>query len=285
MSIMSRASGRLIVTRSSNPGKGERKMILKEDHIDLETPSGIMRTYRVRPAAPGKYPGLVLFSEIFQVTGPIFRTARLLASQGYIVAIPEIFHEFEPVGTPLPYTPEGTDKGNRYKIEKQLAAYDHDARIVLDHLKSLSDCTGRLGSIGICIGGHLSFRCAMNENVLAAVCFYATDIHKRSLGQGMKDNSLDRIPEIKGELLMIFGKQDPHVPQAGRDLIYRSLTDAGTNFTWHEFNAEHAFIRDEGHRYNPSLAQICYAMSLELFQRKLYAGEHLAVKAGTESRH
>ena len=260
-------------------------MILTEDHVDLATPTGVMRTFRIRPAGVGKYPGVVLFSEIFQVTGPILRTARLVASQGYIVAIPEIFHEFEPLGTALPYTPEGTDKGNRDKIEKELSAYDHDARAVLDYLKGLPECSGRLGAMGICIGGHLSFRCAMHEDVLAAVCFYATDIHKRSLGKGMNDNSLDRIPEIKGELLMIYGKQDPHVPQAGRDLIYRSLTGAGVNFTWHEFNAEHAFIRDEGHRYNAALAQIGYAMAFELFQRKLYAGEHQAAKTGTEARH
>src|SRR3569833_2399995 len=144
-------------------------MTLTEDHVDLATPTGIMRTHRVRPAA-GTYPGLIVFSEIFQVTGPILRTARLLASYGYIVVIPEIFHEFEPAGTALPYTPEGTDKGNRYKIEKDLAAYDHDARIALDYLKSLPGCNGRLGAIGICIGGHLSFRCAMNAAVLAAVC-------------------------------------------------------------------------------------------------------------------
>jgi len=100
----------------------------------------------------------------------------------------------------------------------------------------------------------------------------------------MNDNSLDRIPEINGELLMIYGKQDPHVPQAGRDLIYRRLTEGGVNFTWHEFNAEHAFLRDEGHRYNAALAHIGYAMTLELFQRKLYAGEQ-AVTVGSEARH
>ena len=260
-------------------------MILSEDFVDLETPSGPMRTHRVRPAAAGTYPGLVLFSEIFQATGPILRTARLLASRGYIVAVPEIFHEFEPPGAAFPYTPEGTDKGNRYKVDKPLAAYDHDARVVLDHLMSLPECSGQLGCLGFCIGGHLAFRCAMNQDVLASACFYATDIHKRSLGKGMKDDSLDRIAEIKGELLMIYGKQDPHIPQAGRDLVYRGLTDAGVNFTWHEFNAEHAFMRDEGHRYNAALAQVCYAMVLELFQRKLYAGERSAPVAGGEARH
>jgi len=252
-------------------------MLIKEDHVDLSTLKGPMRTFTFKPAAPGVYPGLVLFSEIFQVTGPIQRTARLLASHGYIVVVPEIFHEFEPPGTPFTYTPEGTDKGNRYKIEKEIASYDSDARAALDYLKSLPDCNGRLGAIGICIGGHLSFRCAMNPDVLATVCFYATDVHKRSLGKGMNDNSLDRIPEIKGETLMIWGKQDPHVPQAGRDIVYKAMTDAGVNFTWHEFNAEHAFLRDEGYRYNPVLARICFEMVFELFNRKLQLGESLGV--------
>jgi len=56
----------------------------------------------------------------------------------------------------------------------------------------------------------------MNPEVLAATCFYATDIHKRGLGKGMCDNSLDRIKELKGEMLMIWGRQDPHVPREGR---------------------------------------------------------------------
>src|SRR3954463_6242054 len=141
-------------------------MLLKEDYVDLDTPTGPMRTHRFEPAAGGPYPGVVLFSEIFQVTGPIRRTARLIASQGYLVAAPEVYHEREPLGCALAYDKEGTDKGNRYKIEKVLSAYDSDARAVIAHLKSLPECNGRLGSIGICLGGHLSFRCAMNPEIL-----------------------------------------------------------------------------------------------------------------------
>ncbi len=247
-------------------------MLIQEDHCDIATPTGSMRVHRFRPASGGPYPGLVLFSEIFQITGPIQRTARRLAAQGYIVAAPEVYHEFEPAGCALAYDKEGTDKGNRYKIEKELAAYDSDARAVIAHLKSLPGCNGRLGSIGICLGGHLSFRCAMNPEILAAACLYATDIHKGSLGMGLKDDSLARIPELKGEMLMIWGKQDPHVPQAGRDLIYRTMTEAGVNFTWHEFNAQHAFIRDEGARYDSALADLCYGLINETFSRRLQAG-------------
>jgi len=263
-------------------------MTIKDNEcVDLPTPNRAMRTFIFRPTAAGKYPGLVLFSEIFQVTGPIRRTAALLAGHGFVVAVPEIYHEFLPAGTVLPYDQAGADKGNELKIAKELASYDHDARAALDYLKSHPACTGKLGSIGICIGGHLSFRAALNRDVLAAVCFYATDIHKRGLGKGMCDDSLMRIKELQGEMLMIWGRQDPHVPREGRAMVYNALADAGVHFTWHEFNGQHAFLRDEGARYDPELALKSYGLALELFKRKLGEGDLPAAESGgpKETKH
>ncbi|MBV8174308.1 MAG: dienelactone hydrolase family protein [Verrucomicrobia bacterium] len=245
-------------------------MTIKDDEsVDLPTSLGPMRTYVFHPSADGRYPGLVLFSEIFQVTGPIRRAAAILAGHGFIVAVPEIFHELEPPGTVLPYDQAGAERGNAHKITKELSSYDDDARLTLTYLKTHAKCTGKLGTMGFCIGGHLAFRAAMNSEVLAATCCYPTDIHKRSLGKGLHDNSLDRIPEIKGELLIVFGRQDPHVPREGRAIVYNALADANTNFTWHEFNGAHAFMRDEGARYDPAATRIVYGMALELFWRKL----------------
>jgi len=237
--------------------------------VDLQTSTGPMRVQISRPAAAGRYPGIVLYSEIFQVTGPIRRAAAFLAGHGFVVAVPEVYHELEPAGTVLAYDQAGADRGNAHKTAKEVSAYDSDARAVIDHLKSRADCTGKLASLGICLGGHLSFRCAMNPEILAGVCFYATDIHKRSLGRGMNDNSLDRIKEIKGEMLMIWGRQDPHIPPEGRRVVYDALATAGTNFTWHEFNGQHAFMRDEGARYDPALARVCWDLVLEVLYRRL----------------
>lgn len=246
--------------------------IIDSESADLTTPTGPMRTYVFRPVAGGRYPGLVLYSEIFQVTGPIRRTAAMLASHGFVVVVPEIYHELEPAGTVLAYDEAGAARGNRHKITKALSSYDDDARAALGYLASSPHCTGKLGVVGICIGGHLAFRAAMQPDVLAAACFYATDIHKRGLGQGTHDDSLDRIGKITGELLMIWGRQDPHIPREGRALIYNALSDAGVHFQWHEFNAAHAFMRDEGPRYDPAAARICYDMTLELFHRRLGEG-------------
>lgn len=263
-------------------------MLIKDNEIaDISTPTGDMRAHIFRPAAPGKYPAILMFSEIFQVTAPIRRTAAMLAGHGFIVACPEIYHELEPAGTVLAYDEEGTTRGNAHKTTKPVDAYDSDARAVLDYLKSRNDCTGRLGVMGICIGGHLAFRAAMNPDVLATTCFYATDIHKRGLGLGKNDNSLDRVGEIKGELLHIWGRQDPHVPLEGRNLLKARLEEVGTKYTWHEFNAQHAFMRDEGPRYDPALALQSWGLLLELFHRRLGWGDLDVATDGApaESRH
>ena len=260
-------------------------MTITEAIVEIATPTGPMRAIAFRPAAEGKYPGLVLYSEIFQITGPIRRTGAYLAAQGYVVVVPEIYHEMEPAGTVLAYDDAGAQKGNAYKIAKEISAYDSDARAALDHLKSREDCTGQLGVMGICIGGHLAFRAAMNPDVLATACFYATDIHKGSLGKGMKDNSLARAGEIRGELLHIWGRQDPHVPLEGRNLIHARLEEAGVKFQWIEVNGQHAFLRDEGPRYDPVLARLCYGFVLELFHRRLSAGDRQTSGSSGISTH
>jgi carboxymethylenebutenolidase len=59
----------------------------------------------------------------------------------------------------------------------------------------------------------------------------------------------------------------------GRARIYARMSDAGVGFTWHEWNGQHAFLRDEGPRYDPALALISYRMAIDLFARKLGEGD------------
>jgi carboxymethylenebutenolidase len=77
-------------------------MLINESFIDLSVtlPSGqvgTMRTHVFRPVGDqGSLGGICLWSEIYQVTGPVRRLGRQLASEGFIVAAPEVYHEFEP---------------------------------------------------------------------------------------------------------------------------------------------------------------------------------------------
>jgi carboxymethylenebutenolidase len=69
--------------------------------------------------------------------------------------------------------------------------------------------------------------------------------------------------------MMVWGKQDPHIPDTGRMTIHNNLLASGNVFSWHELNASHAFMRDEGERYDPQLALQVYQMAIALFNRTL----------------
>ena len=175
----------------------------------------------------------------------------------------------EPAGTVLGYTQEGSARGNAHKTAKELAAYDSDASAIITWLQADPGCTGAVGAMGMCLGGHLAFRCALDPRIAAAACLYPTDLHKKTLGKGMADDSLERCGEIRGELLLIFGRQDPHISLEGRRMVQAALEAAGNSYEWHEFNAQHAFIRDEGHRYDPARTALVQTLCLDLFRRTL----------------
>ena len=126
--------------------------------------------------------------------------------------------------------------------------------------------SGKIGAIGFCIGGHLAFRAAFQPDVRATVCYYPTGIHDGKLGKDADAGSLARAKEIRGELLMIFGTKDPHVPEAGREIIDRALRESGVRYKILLYPAEHAFTRDEGPRYDPEATDQAFAETIHLFR-------------------
>lgn len=244
-------------------------MITQHHFEDLQTPTGPMRTYIYRPVADGQWPCIIFYSEIFQQTAPIARAANILAGHGFVVLVPEVFHELNLIGTVLGYDDAGKDKGNNDKWAKPLEDHDADTQVMIDFAKAQKYCTGFVGAMGVCIGGHLAYRAAINPQIKAACCLYATDIHSNTLPSADDNTSLKRTEDIQGELMMIWGKQDPHIPTEGRKLVLENLLESGALFTWHELNAQHAFMRDEGDRFDPQLAIKVYQMAVELFQRTL----------------
>lgn len=244
-------------------------MIIQNDYVDLNTPTGTMRTYIYRPVPEGRYPAIIFYSEIFQQTAPIARSAAIMAGHGFIVLVPEVAHELNPIGTVLGYDDAGKEKGNNDKFAKPLRNHDTDTQAMVDFLQQRDDYSGAVGSMGVCLGGHLAFRAALNPALKAACCLYATDLHSNTLPAEDADQTLSRAGEIQGELLMIWGRQDPHVPDEPRAAINQALREADCNFSWVELNGQHAFMRDEGERYDPELALQCYQMAVNLFRRTL----------------
>jgi len=244
-------------------------MIIQHQINDIHTPSGLMRTSVFRPVKEGKFPAIIFYSEIFQQTSPITRSAQTLASHGFVVLVPEIFHELNPLGTVLAYDDAGKDKGNADKFAKPLEQHDADTQAMCDFIQQQTFCTGKIGVMGVCIGGHLAFRATLNPQIGGAFCLYPTDIHSNTLPCETGNDSLGRSKDITCPLVLVFGKQDPHVSAEGRVLIQQTLSQNKCDFSWHEVNAQHAFMRDEGERYDAALALQMYKMAIDFFHDSL----------------
>jgi dienelactone hydrolase len=76
-----------------------------------------------------------------------------------------------------------------------------------------------------------------------------------------------RLSQIKAELLLVFGDVDPHVPAPARAAIRAALQTSGVKHTYLELPGEHAFMRDEGARYDPAMADRVFADAIALFRR------------------
>jgi carboxymethylenebutenolidase len=235
---------------------------------ELRVDDSPMRAYVAAPRAEGKYPGVLLYCEIFQLTAPIRRSVERLAGHGFVVAAPEIYHRIERPGTVMPYDDIGRIWGNDDAKRTPVAAFDADARATLDWLaKHPKVAPGKLATMGFCIGGHLAWRAALQPDVRAAVCCYPTGVHNGKLGKDADAGTFSRFGEIAGEMLLVFGDVDPHVPAEGRQKLVQGLKSAGTKHRILTVPGEHAFMRDEGMRYDPAAADQVWAEAVGMFKR------------------
>ncbi|HKS39037.1 MAG TPA: dienelactone hydrolase family protein [Blastocatellia bacterium] len=245
-------------------------MIITTQYVDIPVDNSPMRMFVAAPKAEGRYPGILFYSDIFQLTGPMLRATARLAGYGFVVAAPEIYHRIEPAGTVIPFDDAGRTQGLADAAKTPVAHFDAGCRATLDYLANHDRVEkGKLGAGGFCIGGHLAFRAALQPDVVATVCFYGTGIHNGKLGQDENAGSLERADEIRGVLLMVFGTLDPHVPEDGRAKIQSALEQAGTKFSISLYEAEHAFMRDEGPRYDAEATDQAFTEMVDFFRRAL----------------
>jgi carboxymethylenebutenolidase len=247
---------------------GELLMIIATEFVDIPVDGASMRTFIARPKSEGRYPGIIFYSDIFQLTGTMLRSCARLAGYGFVVAAPEIYHRIEPAGLAIPFDDAGRTRGLEDAARTPVAHFDADCRAALDYLSGHPAVASKqLGAAGFCIGGHLSFRAALQPDVKATVCFYGTGIHNGKLGKDEDARSLERAGEIRGELLLVWGALDPHIPEDGRAKIEASLRESGVNFSQRLYTAEHAFMRDEGPRYDSEATDQAFGDMIGFYRR------------------
>lgn len=242
-------------------------MQITKRNVGLTVDNSLMRLYVAAPQPEGQYPGILFYSDIYQLGEPIIRLSNHLAGYGFVVAAMEIFHRLEPIGTVIHPDDLGRLRGNENAARTAIAEYDADTRAALNWLKDEPTVApGQWGAMGFCIGGHLAFRAALQPEVKVAVCCYPTGIHSGKLGKEPA-NTIQQVSDIQGSILLIFGTLDPHIPVEGRQTILQALTAAQVNYKVVEYEANHTFMRDDGYRYDPVATDAAWKESVDFLKQ------------------
>ncbi|HEX8092211.1 dienelactone hydrolase family protein [Jatrophihabitans sp.] len=244
-------------------------MKLREDEVRVPAPDCEIRALVISPVGDGVWPGVLLYTDIFQLTESTLRTARRLASHGFVVCVPEIYPRGSLAGVALEFDDAGKKAASAGAAGTTTAQFDSDRQAVLDYLQQRPG-VDQLHAVGFCIGGHLAFRAAFDPRVTATVCFYPTGLHNGALGADADAGSLAAAASIQGRLMIVFGSQDPHVPADARLRILSELYSAGLDdVELHVYaGGEHAFMRDVGARHDPVLTDLALLEGVSFLIRR-----------------
>lgn len=210
-----------------------------------------------RATPPGTPRGaVVVVHEIFGLTPHIRSVCDRLAAEGYVAVAPDLFAE--PLqGSFLPYTPEGKARGLAIKNaagEAALAARVVDCAAAL-HGAGAGGVKLRVGVVGFCLGGALAWLAAERGTIDGAVGYYGVGVGRL----------LAHRPVCP--VLMHFGRTDPAIPAAE----VAALRAAHPTLAVHEYDAGHAFNRDDDASYEPTSAAAAWGRTLEFLSDCLEA--------------
>ena len=134
-------------------------MKLREERVRIPAPDGEIQAIVIEPTGSHRGQGVLYYSDIFQLTESTLRTARQLASAGFVVCLPEIYpREF--AGVALEFDDAGKQAGLAGAAHTTTAQFDADRDAVLDYLAQRDDLD-QINAAGFCLGGHLAFRAAL----------------------------------------------------------------------------------------------------------------------------
>jgi carboxymethylenebutenolidase len=226
--------------------------------IDIDTNNGnAFRGYLSLPPK-GSGPGIVLIQEIWGVNSHIRAVADQYALDGYVVLAPDVFWRQKP-GIDLTYDDAGSAEAFGYmkKVDFPLAVQDLTKAVKL--LRSMPEVTGGVASVGFCMGGLLSYLCAANAGVDAAVCYYGGGIHTQ----------LDQAGKITCPILFHFAEKDHFIPASAIDAVKAAFANSKNAVIETYPDVDHGFNCWERPSYNQKASAVAHGLALSFLGKVL----------------
>ena len=240
--------------------------------IDIKTADGTADAYFVHPAK-GKYPGVLIWPDIFGLR-PAFKTmATRLAESGYSVLVINPFYRTKRAPT-APDRPDFNDPETRKALTALMGSIGPkttvvDARAFVSFLDSQSavDKRKKIGTTGYCMGGPYVFRTAalIPDRVGAGATFH---------GGGLVTDNADSphllIPQMKAHFLVAIAESDDKKEPESKNVLRKSFDGAHLPAEIEVYaGTQHGWCPIDGAVYNHEQAEKAWSRMLALFSDSL----------------
>ena len=228
--------------------------VVRTSKVDLPVNGDGAYAYVAQPDDNAKHPGVVLIQEWWGIEPHIQGLAQKLATEGFIVAVPDLSHG--KVAT------EPDDAKRLYMlISKNVERAAKEIIGALSAVKSMPNVEPKkLGLIGFCLGGFLTYTVApLYPDLGAVIPFY---------GAGY-DPKPEDVAKVNAPVLAIYGRQDNSVPLEQIYKIEKLYKDNGKDITVKVYDAGHAFINPDHGAGNEQAAKAAWSLAVNFLKEKL----------------
>ena len=205
----------------------------------------------------GKGPGVVVIQEIFGVNPWVRSVADWLASEGYMALALDLFWRIKPGIILDPMKQEDFDKGLEYYGKFDANKGVEDIQSTITALRETPGSTGKVGNLGFCLGGLLSFLTATRTDTNATSSYY---------GGGL-NTMLGEAGKISKPTLVHLAGNDEYIPQPAQDQIIAGLK-GNKHITVHVYpGTAHGFCRATDPRhFNAAACKLAHDRTIDLFK-------------------
>ncbi|MBD1878461.1 dienelactone hydrolase family protein [Coleofasciculus sp. FACHB-T130] len=218
-------------------------------------------TFNAYLSAPDTQPraGIVLIQEILGVNPNMRQTADDYAKAGYLVLVPDLYWRLEPDVQLDPGKEE-----HWAKAFELLRAFDvdsgvEDLKASLSFLRQYPSSTGKVGSVGFCLGGKLAYFMATRTDADANVSYYGVEI----------DKNLAEATKIQKPLILHIGGNDEYVSPSAQTTIQQGLKDNPLVTIYRYEGVSHGFSRMNSSAYRQEAAELARDRTLAFLKQHL----------------
>ncbi|MCB2108102.1 MAG: dienelactone hydrolase family protein [Rhodobacteraceae bacterium] len=226
--------------------------------ISVQGKDGEFPAYLSMPPKGG--PGVVVIQEIFGINTWVRSVCDMMARNGFVALAPDLFWRMGKGIELHPFFEEDFQAALGYYGKYSVDQGVEDIQAAVTKLRGVKGCTGKVGNMGFCLGGALSYLSGARTDTDASSGYYGVGI----------DGALGEVGNVKKPMLLHIAGSDPFVPKEAADKIQAGVK-GNSNITVHLYpGLDHGFCRDtDPSHYNAEGTKLAHGRTIELFKKAL----------------